>query len=148
MPHGGVGHRLADLCARLATWLHVAAKEGDRQGASPDQTRRRAAPAASLSRKWVRGGALAAKTEQLTQNSKLELANRHFYLLPARHNLLFGSCAPLCDGLGYSGSELGKLITCWATYGTCHCMNLHLVISTPLVETATPRNGVQELEDG
>jgi hypothetical protein len=23
VPHGGVGHRLADLCARLATWLHV-----------------------------------------------------------------------------------------------------------------------------
>jgi hypothetical protein len=40
---GGVGHRLADPCARLGTWLHVPAKEGDRQGDRP------AAPAVSLS---------------------------------------------------------------------------------------------------
>jgi hypothetical protein len=72
----------------------------------------------------------------------------YFYLLPVRHNLLSGSWAPLCDGLGYSGSEPGKLITCWATYGTCHCMGLHLVISAPLVEAATPRDGGQELGAG
>ena len=34
------------------------------------------------------GGAKSTKTEQLTQNSKLKLAVRHFYLLPVRHNLL------------------------------------------------------------
>ena len=147
MPHGGVGHRLADLCARLATWLHVPAKEGDRQGASLHQAARRAAPAASTRRM-----ALGERNPQSHNNSpKIRsylLAVRHFYLLPARHNLLFRSCAPLCDGLGHSGSELGKLITCWATYGTCHCMNLHLVISTPLVETAIPHDGGQELGDG
>jgi hypothetical protein len=44
VPYGGVGHRLADPCARLATWLHVAAKEGDRQGGAPRSARQRVAP--------------------------------------------------------------------------------------------------------
>jgi hypothetical protein len=52
VPHGGVGHRLADLCARLATWLHVPAKEGDRQGASLHHTARRPL----LLAEWVGGG--------------------------------------------------------------------------------------------
>ena len=64
MPHGGVGHRLADLCARLATWLHVAGKEGDRQGASLAQGERRAAPAASLTRR-----ALGGRNPQRQNNS-------------------------------------------------------------------------------
>jgi hypothetical protein len=37
VPYGGVGHRLAGPCARLATWLHVPGKEGDRQGAPLSQ---------------------------------------------------------------------------------------------------------------
>jgi hypothetical protein len=102
-----------------------------------------------LSPGWP-GGELAAKTEHLTQYSKLELAVRHFYLLLTANNLLSGNLTPLCDGLGYSGSEPGKLIICWATYGygTCHCMNSHVVISTPLVEAAKPRGGGQELRAG
>jgi hypothetical protein len=64
VPHGGVGHRLADLCARLATWLHVAGKEGDRQGASLDQIARRAAPAPSLRR-----SALGGRNPQSHNNS-------------------------------------------------------------------------------
>jgi hypothetical protein len=84
VPYGGVGHRaprLADLCARLATWLHVdqlrretgRAPRPARSGVAPHQIRRRA--------EWVRGGGgLATKTEHHTQNTKLELAVRHFYL--------------------------------------------------------------------
>ena len=107
MPHGGVGHRLADLCARLATWLHVPAKENGERG--PRSITQRVAPHRPLLlAEWVGGGAKSTKPEQLTQNSKLKLAVRHFYLLPVRHNLLPGRWALLYDGLGYSGSEPGK----------------------------------------
>jgi hypothetical protein len=70
-------------------------------------------------------------------------------LLAANCDILLSRIStPLCDGLGYSVSEPGKLITCWATYDTCHCMDPHLAISTPLVEAATPRGGGQEVGGG
>jgi hypothetical protein len=126
VPHEGVGHRLADLCARLATWLHVPAKEGE-TGRAPRSARQRVAPHRPLLLgQWVRGG-VSYKDRTTHPKFKAKLAVRHFYLVPVRHNLLFRSCAPLCVGLGYSDSELGKLITCW-------CVSLQPVTQPPVVE--------------
>jgi hypothetical protein len=50
VPYGGVGHRLAGPCARLATWMHVPGNGGDRQGAALCQGGRRAAPAVYITR--------------------------------------------------------------------------------------------------
>jgi hypothetical protein len=61
VPHGGVGHRLADLCARLATWLHVPAKESGERG--PRSARQRVAPHRPLLLpQWVRGGEIHKAT--------------------------------------------------------------------------------------
>jgi hypothetical protein len=144
----GVGYRLADPCARLATWLHAPGNGGDRQGASLTQGGRRAAPAASITRMAWGGGGLATKTKKLTQYSK------HFGSSLGSPVLLtcdmvrseYGVSAN--DGLGYFGSEPSKLIYLVGDLRHAAFINPHWRISRPLVETTRPRDGLWELGRG
>ena len=107
MPHGGVGHRLADLCARLATWLHAPAKESGERG--PRSVGPSAAPHRPLLLpQWPWGGEIHKAT---TTHPKYKARVGSWSLLVAASSTEpapSGRWALLYDGLEYSGSEPGK----------------------------------------
>jgi hypothetical protein len=149
VPYGGGGAPpFADPCARLATWLHVPGNGGDRQGAAL-YTRERAAPHRPFTLpEWIRGG-VSYKDRTSHPKFKAKVASSSLLLAAS-----FDITCSLGDGLCFvmaSGTlavSPASRYTCWATYGTCHCMDLPLVISTPLVQTARPRGGGCRLLSG